>query len=78
MSRCGKEYRPYLVELVKAMGQEVIDRAEDIVGNGDLISDLTLWLRFPQDGFPTIEVSREHISHEVIKLFNGKMEERNE
>lgn len=74
MNRCGKEYRPWLVSIVKAMGQEVIDRAEDIVGNGDLISDLTLWLRFPQDDFPTIEVSREHISHEVIKLFNGKME----
>lgn len=71
MSRVGNDYRPYLIELVKAMGQEVINRAEQIVGDGDLITDLSLWLRFPQDGYPTMEINREHISREVIKIITG-------
>lgn len=68
MNRIGDNYRPYLIELVKAMGQEVINRAEQIVGDGDLITDLSLWLRFPQDSYPTLEITREHASHEVIKI----------
>lgn len=31
----GEEIRKQLVELVKVSGQEVIDRAEDLVGEGD-------------------------------------------
>lgn len=71
MSRYGKDYKNYLVELVKAMGQEVIDRAEEIVGDGDLITDLSLWLRFPQDTYPTLEINREHASHNVIDVMSG-------
>ena len=78
MRQCGEEYRPFLVKLVKAMGQEVINRAEDIVGNGDLISDLTLWLRFPQDGYPTLEINREYLSHETIKVIRNQTEEEYE
>ena len=72
MSKIGNDYRLYLIELVKAMGQEVINRAEQIVGDGDLITDLSLWLRFPQDSFPTMEINREHASHEVIKIMTGR------
>ena len=66
----GENYRPYLVKLVKAMGQEIINRADQIVGDGDLISDLSIWLRFPQDSMPTLDINREHLSHEVIKVFH--------
>lgn len=62
------DYRGYLIKLVKAMGQEVIDRADQIVGDCDLIVDLSVWLRFPQDGFPTLEITREHASHQAIKI----------
>lgn len=63
----NKNFRDTLVEMVKAAGQEVIDRAEDLVGNGDLITDFDIWLRFPMDGrimtgCPTIEVTRSHVS----------------
>jgi len=71
MNRVGDNYKAYLVELVKAMGQEVINRAEQIVGDGDLITDLSLWLRFPQDGYPTMEINREHASREAIKIITG-------
>lgn len=64
----GKDYKKHLVEMVKAAGQEVIDRAEDLVGSGDLISDFDIWLRFPQDNCPTIEVTRSHISKKAINV----------
>ena len=68
------EKRPYnerLIEQVKALGQEVIDRAEDLVGEGDLITDFDIWLRFPQDmSFPTIEVTRSHTSRRYLDILN--------
>ena len=67
------EKRPYnekLIEQVKALGQEVIDRAEDLVGSGDLITDFDIWLRFPQDSFPTIEVTRSHASRRYLDILN--------
>ena len=54
----GEEFRKQLVELVKASGQEVIDRAEDLVGEGDALSEFDIWIRFPSDSIPTIEVSK--------------------
>lgn len=72
----GDNYRQHLIELVKASGQEVIDRAEDLVGNGDLITDFDIWLRFPQDSnCPTIEVTREHISKKAIDVITGRKDE---
>ena len=59
-----------LIELVKASGQEVIDRAEDLVGKGDMITDFDIWLRFPVDGVPTIEVTRQHISRQGINVLS--------
>lgn len=68
------EKRPYnerLIEQVKALGQEVIDRAEDLVGEGDLITDFDIWLQFPQDrSFPTIEVTRSHASRRYLDILN--------
>lgn len=67
------EKRPYnerLIEQVKALGQEVIDRAEDLVGSGGLITDFDIWLRFPIDDFPTIEVTRSHASRRYFDILN--------
>ena len=71
MNRCGEKYVPYLVEQVKAAGQEIIDRAEDLVGIGELMTSFDIWLRFPQDGAPTIEVSREYLSKKGLSLYLG-------
>lgn len=63
------DYRDYLKELVKAAGRELIERADDLVGNGDLIGSFDIWIRFPQDQlFPTIEVQREHLVKEAISV----------
>lgn len=64
----SEKYRQKLIELVKAAGQDVIDRAEDLVGNGDLICDFDIWLRFPQNGVPTIELTRSYLSKNSINI----------
>ena len=63
-----RPWKEYLIDLVKASGQDVIDRAEDLVGQGELLTDITIWLRFPQDGFPTIEVTREYVCENSIEV----------
>jgi hypothetical protein len=72
----SKEFRSMLVDMVKASGQEVINRAEELVGEGDLISDFDIWLRFPIngrqfEGCPTIEVTKSHVSKESFKVFDS-------
>lgn len=69
----SEDFRKLLVEMVKATGQEVIDRAEDLVGDGDLISSFDIWLRFPVDGrmldgCPTVEVSKEYVSKNAMDV----------
>lgn len=76
----SEDFRKLLIEMVKTSGQELIDRAEDLVGNGDLISDFNIWLRFPTDGriltgLPEIEVTRSHLSKKSIKVFMSDREE---
>ena len=75
------DFRKILVEMVKASGQEVIDRAEDLVGNGDTISDFDIWIRFSLnngfiDGCPTIEITtRSHLFTNTFRVlyntYNG-------
>ena len=64
----SEKYRQKLIEMVKAAGQDVINRAEDLVGNGDLICDFDIWLRFPQNGLPTIELTRTYFSKDSINI----------
>ena len=64
----SEKYRQKLIDMVKAAGQDVIDRAEDLVGNGDLICDFDIWLRFPQDGVPTIGLTRSYLSKNYINI----------
>lgn len=70
----SEEFRKKLVELVKASGQEVIDRAEDLVGEGNLMTDFDIHLRFPIRGTsivescPTIEVSKAYVSKNAVDV----------
>lgn len=72
-----KNFREQLVDIVKAAGQEVIDRAEELVGQGDLMTDFDIWLRFPLDGLtftgcPTIEVTKSYINKKAFDVKFGK------
>ena len=64
----SEKYRQKLIDMVKAAGQDVIERAVDLVGNGDLICEFDIWLRFPQDGVPTIELTRSYLSKNYINI----------
>ena len=62
--------RQKLVKLVKAAGQEVIDRAEDLVGeDNNFIMDFDIWLRFPDGEFSQIEVTRNHWVRNALEVF---------
>ena len=64
------EFTNELAELVKAAGQELIDRADDLVGQGNMLSDFEIHIRFPQpiDRPPTITITREYLSKNCIDI----------
>ena len=60
----SEEYRAYLVECVKTLGQMIKDNAEDIVGETDNISGLTLSADFDQEFYgsiPELTITRSHL-----------------
>lgn len=58
----SKNYRSYLTECVKVAGQTIIDMSEDIVGQTDCITNLTLEVSFDQEdvSIPKITITRMH------------------
>lgn len=64
----GVEWRKYLTEQIRSMGLELIDRAEDIVGNGDMMMELDIWLRFRDNEIPEIEVEKRYAAKRTIDL----------
>ena len=67
----SEKYRKYLVEVVKAAGNMLIDAAEDVVGNTDNICDFQITFDFNQercDSIPKMTVMRSHMpSYEVME-----------
>ena len=60
----SEEYRSYLVECVKTAGQMIKDMAEDIVGETDHISELSIDVCFDQENLrnvPEITIRRSHL-----------------
>lgn len=68
------EFQELLVKTVQACGEELIERAEDLVGDGELlVSNFDISIHFPVDGYrfdgcPTIEVTREHCSKKAVDV----------
>lgn len=61
--------RPYMLEMVKAGGQEIIDRAEEIVGTDGLVSSIDLTLYFDDStGIPELEVHRTHLCQNALRV----------
>ena len=71
------EFRAKLADLVRASGQELIDRADEIVGDSTLLSEFNIYIDF---GFyegrlekvPKITVNHEYISRNAIKVLSEK------
>ena len=60
----SEEYRAYLVECVRTLGQMIKDNAEDIVGETNHISGLTLSANFDQEFYnsiPELTITRSHL-----------------
>ena len=60
----SEEYRAYLVECVRTLGQMIKDNAEDIVGETNHISGLTLSADFDQEFYgsiPELTITRSHL-----------------
>ena len=56
------DYRNMAINVIKIAGQELIDRAEELVCNTDMIKDVDIWIRIPSltddpNIVPEIEVS---------------------
>ena len=65
----SEDYRSYLVECVKAAGQMIIDMADDIVGETDVMTNLALEVSFDQENrsIPEITITRMHLPyHETL------------
>ena len=57
-------YREMAVETVKLAGQELIDRAEELVPNATMVKNVDIWIRIPSltddaFDFPEIEVQTD-------------------
>lgn len=65
------KYRDELIETIKAMGQEIIDRAESMVDpNVDMITNFSITIDIPQpiDAAPTLTWSTTVYAKNELKL----------
>lgn len=63
-----------LAQAVKDAGQDLIDNAEEFVGEADLLSDMTITLHFDPNFSmlqPTIEVDKEYICKTAFERLKG-------
>ena len=67
------EFRETLVKMIKACGEELIERAEDLVGDDESFVSFDISINFPVDGYrfdgiPTIEVNKSLCSMKAAKI----------
>lgn len=65
----SEDYRSYLVECVKTAGHMIINMADDIVGETDVMTNLSLEVSFDQEkrSIPEITITRTYLpDHETL------------
>ena len=67
------EFKETLVKMIKACGEELIERAEDFVGEDESFVSFDIRIDFPVDGYkfdgiPTIEVNKSLCSEKAAKV----------
>lgn len=76
MSETESKEHKRLVEFVKAAGRHLIIHADNIVGDDDLISNLSVNVTFDvgseNPSFPSITITREHASREFMYVYENK------
>ena len=65
------DHNERLIEMVKAAGQEIIDRAEEIVGCTQRRVDFDITIDFPQedDWLPTVTVYNKSVLHKAATIY---------
>lgn len=71
--KLNSEIRERLIQELKDCGQDLIDRAENFIGDNDCMTDLSIDIRFSIVGeeAPTITVSREYYPKPMLKRYFG-------
>lgn len=72
----GTRYRDELVRMIREAGQELIDRAEDMIPEGiEWITNTVITIRIPTDAetvaIPTIETSVEVVCKSSMKKYKA-------
>ena len=71
-----RNFKKKLIESVKVAGEMLIENAEDIVGNTDYMTDLSIDISFNQEyGFvPEITIKRSHVPSQanVDRIFDAE------
>ena len=77
-----KNYKAALVESIKVAGQMIIDMAEDIAGQNDYISGLSISADFDPElrSIPEITITRSHLPDQqklehILDCYNDKKSE---
>lgn len=68
MDDYSEKYRELLVQQIKALAVDLDTLASDLVGNADLITNFEIHLKFSPNSLPTIELVREHIGKQAMKV----------
>lgn len=73
MAKTLEDARKRLIEELKDCGQDLVDRAEDFIGDTDCMTDFSIDIRFSITGeeAPTITVSREYYPKPMVKRYLG-------
>ena len=53
------KYREIAIEMLKLMGQELIDRAEELIPSTEGIKDIDVWISIPRCVSETVPTPRE-------------------
>ena len=66
-------FKEEMVKMIKATGQELIDRAEELVGEGEGTTDFDIWLSFPcRNGvisYPEIQVNQKYVNRRGLDAY---------
>ncbi len=64
----NNQYYNNVAKMIEAAGLEIAERAEDFAGSVDMMTDLNIWVRFPHDSPPTIEVTHEYVAKKCLHV----------
>lgn len=74
MTKEMTDSRKRLIQEVKDCGQDLVDRAEDFIGDIDCMTDFSIDIRFSVTGgeAPTIAVNREYYPKPMVDRYLRK------